>query len=777
MLYHLKIILRNLFQNGLYSVINIAGLAISLAAVILIMLWVNDELSYDKFHKRSKDIYVAVASFDRGGEQYNTPVASPPMANAGKTEIPEVENACRIHEYWSVEFLQHNENTLSNVRCAMMDSSFFSIFSFELKDGDVRTLLSDNYSVVLSERVVKVLFGDEDPIGKTIVDDSRRNFHVTGIIADMPQHSSNRYDAIFAFSLFESLNPKLNEWWGNLNYKTYFLLKTDADAETVAQKLTGIHRSNSEWELTYSLLPLEKQNLHNWDGSANTKLQACRLFSTAVGVLLLIACINYINLVTSRASRRNKEIFVRNVMGARKRNLFAHFFNESLLLFLCSLIIATLLIYLLFPVYDQITGKQLEFRLLSASTMMIYGLAFVATSLFAGVYPALRLSYGANVQKASGGRSRANAFIRQTLVVLQFSASVVLILAAITVNRQMHFIKTMHPGYDKEHVFYVKLSDNMRRNMNDIKTRLMQTPGIEGVTFTSQNLSSVTQFNAGVTWEGKEEDSKITFTILNVDKDFIPVMNVKLTEGHNFTGMPSDSAYFIVNRTAVKAMDMQDPVGKRIMGYVRTGQIIGVTEDFHFQNMHESVKPLLMTVNPWMHEMYVKTGANSVSNALKAVENVYKQYNSEIPFEYSFVDDEFDRVYKSDIRSGRLFNVFSVIAIFISCLGLFGLVAYTAETKTKEIGIRKVLGASVSNIISMLSKEFLILVGIAMLIAFPLAYYWLNRMLQDYAYRITVGWWIFALAGLIIVVLTLLTVGWQAVKAATANPVKAIKSE
>ena len=772
MFYNLKIAIRNLRRNGLYSVINVAGLAVSLTAVILIMLWVNDEMSFNKFHKRSKDIYLTISSFDRGDKQIYWNVTSSPLVHAGIAEIPEVENACRIYQYWEKEFLRYNENTLSNVSSSMVDSSFFSIFSFEIKEGDIKTLLRDKHSVVLSESAAKTLFRDENPIGKTIVDNSNLEYHVTGIFADMPQNSSNRYNAIFAFSLYESMNPDINERWGQLNYQTYFLLKPGADAKATAQKLTGIHRRNSKWELTYSLLPLEKQNLYNWDGTANTKLQACRLFSTAVGILLLIACINYINLVTSRASRRNKEIFVRNVMGAHKRNLFAHFFNESLLLFFCSLIAATLLIYFLFPVYNQITGKQLEFRLFSASTMMIYGLAFAATTLFAGIYPALKLSHGKGVQKASSGRSNINVFIQRTLIVLQFSASVILIVAAITINRQMHFIKTMNPGYDREYVFYVKLSNDMRRHTDDIKARLTQVPGIEGVTFMSQNLSNVGEFSAGIDWEGKGTDSKLSFTILRTDKDFIPTMNIKLEEGRNFTGTPADSAYYIVNRAAVVAMGIQDPIGKRI---AVDGHIIGVTEDFHFKNMHESVSPLIITVGPWVSLMYVKARTNNMSDAIKAVENVYKQY-SVIPFDYHFVNDEFDKVYETDIRTGKLFNIFSIIAILVSCLGLFGLVTYTAETKTKEIGIRKVLGASVSNIVNMLSKEFLILVGIAMLIAFPLAYYWLDKMLQDYAYRINISWWIFVLAGAITIILTLLTVGWQAIKAATANPVKAISN-
>jgi len=775
MFYNLKITLRNLSKNRLYSIINITGLAVSLAAVIFITMWVYDELSFDKFHKRGKDIYLTVSSYYSG---VYWDVSAPPLGPAGIAEIPEVENACRIFDT-DVKFLKYKQNILTDIRGSIVDLPFFSVFNIKVKQGDVRALLPDNNSVVLSENAAQMLFEKEEPLGKIITDNTGRQFHVTGIIADLPQNSSIRSNVIFPFSLYESTNLTPNalnmgSLWRSLRCQTYFLLRHGADVTTVAQKLNVVHQKHDSWAITYSLFPFEKQNLYQFDGTAKSNLQACRLFSVAAAILLLIACINYVNLVTSRTSRRNKEIFVRNVFGARKRNLFAHFLNESLLLFFASLVVATLLIYFLFPVYNQITGKQLEFRLFSASTMMIYGLAFALTTFLAGVYPAFKLSYG---NKLSSMRLSGNTFLRRLLVVLQFSASVALILAAITITRQLHFIKTMNPGYNKENVFYVELSGKMGEDKALIKSRLLKIPGIEGITFTSGNFTNMSFGNVAIGWEGKgADDENMLVSILNTDADFIPMMNVQMIEGRGFTGTSTDTAYCIVNRAAVNAMQLQKPLGKRL--FVLNGrQIIGVAEDFHFQSMHEPIKPLVIAITPWTNLMYVKAGAHNIPNAIKAVESLYKEYNAELPFNYSFLNDEFDRLYKSDIRTGNLFNIFAIIAIMISCLGLFGLVTYTAETKTKEIGIRKVLGASVSNIVNMLSKEFLILVGIALLIAFPLAYYWIDKMLQDYAYHISIGWWMFALAGIITILLTLITVGWQAIKAATANPVKAIKSE
>ena len=334
MFYHLKIIIRNLLNNGFYSVINIAGLAVSLTAVILILFWIQNELSFDKFHERSKDIQLVLSSYYSG--TYWT-YSSPAIAPAAINEIPEIENACRISEWTNVQFLKYNENVLTEINSSMVDTSFFTIFNFTVKEGNVKSLWPDELSVVLSESAAKALFGNQEPIGKIIFDNAEHPFHVTGIIADMPQKSSLRYNVIFAYTLPQSQN--MGSLWKTLACETYILLRPGADAETVAQKLNGIHQKNDDWEISYSLFPLEKQNLFHLDGMENSKMQACRLFSIAVGVLLLIACINYVNLVTSRASRRNKEIFVRNVMGARKRNLFAYFFNESLLLFLCSMLL------------------------------------------------------------------------------------------------------------------------------------------------------------------------------------------------------------------------------------------------------------------------------------------------------------------------------------------------------------------------------------------------------------------------------------------------------
>jgi len=778
MFYNLKITLRNLRRGGIYSTINIVGLAVSLTTVICIMLWVQDELSFDKFHKRSKDIFQTNLFFKNTNNYWN--IACAPLAFTAKEEIPEIENACRCFTYGGADMLKYDgkgkERIVTGFTYGVVDSTFFSIFDFPVLDGDAGRMLVDPQSIVLSENIAKQLFGNEPAIGKTLFDNNRKEYHVTGVMADMPQNSSIRFDILFPFSLFELSNANQLSEWSRFDFRTWFLLRPGANMATVEKKLNGIqYRNTQNDEVSYKLQPYESINFRDPDGTANSKMQVCRLFMIVAFVVILIACVNYVNISTARASRRNKEVFVKNILGARKAKLFIQFLNESVLLFLIALVIATVLLYIIFPVFNHVTEKQLTFNLFSTQTFMVYGLTFLTVVLCAGIYPAINLAVKKPLQ---GIRNKSeNAVVRRMLVVSQFIVAIVLITVTIVTTLQLEYARKKDLGYQKENVFRVRMTNNLRIHYEAIKSELLQNTAVSGVTATSMSLNKVTTFDGISNIEGSDPERQ-KIILLVADKDFIPTMNVQLVAGKNFTGMSADASSIILNETAVKTLDIKDPVGKRCnIAGMEAATIIGVAKDFHFKDLHTPIEPLAITTMGWLGSLYVKTSANSASQAIPAVEKLWKQYESELPFSYQFVDDEFDATYKTDIRTGILFRYFAIIAILISCLGLFGLVTFTAETKTKEIGIRKVLGASVRSIVNMLSKEFLILVGIAMLLAFPLTYYWVDKMLQDFAYRIRIGWWMFALAGLITIGLTLVTVGWQAIKAATANPVKAIKSE
>jgi ABC-type antimicrobial peptide transport system permease subunit len=787
MFYHLKIMLRNLNRGGIYSVINIGGLAVSLVTVIFFTLWVLDEVSYDRFHKRSKDIYRANHYFKETNNYWS--VSGAPLAFTAKEEIPEIENACRYYANWGMFYgfdmlkytAEDEEQVVTDFTCGMVDTTFFSIFDFPVLEGDIRRMLVEPQSIVLTESIAGKLFGNETAIGKTVYDRNRQLYHVTGVLADIPHNSSISFDVLLPMSLYEQTNPGGLTAWGMFDFRTWFLLYPHADAASVEMKLTELHHRNNSrnTESSYHLQSLESVNLYNADGSASAKVQTCRLFTILAFVVILVACVNYVNISTARASRRNREIFVKNIFGARKMNLFFQFLGESALLFLLSLVAATYLLYLFLPVFNHIAAKQLEFNLFTIRTLTVYGLAFLIVILCAGIYPAINLAVKKPLQ---GIRSKSgNAGLRRVLVVGQFVVATVLVAVTITVILQMDYVRKKDLGYEKENMFYIPMTENLRGHYDAVKSELLQNPSITGVTVTSAPLKGVTSTFSISGIEGSDlEDQRII--LLSTDNDFIPTMDVKLAAGRNFDGTPADATSFILNETAVKTLDIIEPVGKKCNVARVEGTIIGVVSDFHFKDLHNSIEPLVIMANEFWKfsfmrtSLNIKTSAHNASQAIAAVEKLWKQYEAELPFTYQFMDDEFDTIYKTDLRTGILFRYFAVIAILISCLGLFGLVTYIAETKTKEIGIRKVLGASVGNIVHMLSKEFLLLIGIAMLIAFPLAYYFMDMMLQDYAYRIPIGWWIFALAGIITIALTLITVGWQAIKAATANPAKAISS-
>jgi len=773
MFYHLKITLRNLYRNGIYSVINIVGLAVSLAVAILILLWVNEELNYDRFHKKGKDIYQTLVSFNMGGKDLAWKASSPPLGEFSKNEIPNIVSYCRVMERSMTTFVYEDRET-ALIQRNFVDSTFFSIFSFKLLTGNPANPFPDRDAVILSRKAAESLFGNyEEALGKIIRED-KRSFHVSGVMENMRENTQLRCDALCNSQLvLEKQGEAYSGNWGALGTSTYFLLHPAADYREVGKRISEVHNKNMpEFEMTYTLQPLFKSRFYDEKNQPNSNMQACKLFSLAVLVLLIIACINYINLVTARISRRNKELFVRKALGAGKWKLFLQSMQESTLLFVISTIVATGLMFSVFSLFREISGKNMELRLFSPETLAVYGITFVAVSIFAGLFPAINLSMykpaellGKNVGKRGGG-----VWLRRLLVVIQFCAAMMLVTSSIVITLQMRYVQKMNVGYHHENVMEIIVRGEMANSREAIRNDLLQLPGVSGVGFASQTIQDA------ATASGWKDSLMLVF--ISIDKAFIPTMGMELAAGNNFSDSPADSAYFILNETAVKAIGMTDPVGKPFEFHETQGTIIGVVKDFNFKDLHQEIEPLIFRYGkdePRL--MYIRLTPGTIQPTIAEIEKIMKRYNPKTAFNYSFLDDAFERMYRSDIRTGKLFNIFAVIAIIVSCLGLFGLVTFAAETKTKEIGIRKVLGASVMSIVRLLLKEFIILVGVAMLIAFPLAYYLLEKMLQDFAYRIHISWWIFALSGSITIVLTLLTVSWKAIRAATANPVKAIKTE
>jgi ABC-type antimicrobial peptide transport system permease subunit len=787
-----KIALRNLGKSKTYSFINITGLSAGLAVSILLLLWVNDELSYDWFNVNAANLYKLAPKFGDGANPTIFGTTPAPIAVFAKKEIPEVQDACRVTEDWTASVFEYKGRRFNEWHNCRVDPSFFTMFTYPFVKGNPQHPFTDAHSVVLSETTAKTFFGDEDPIGKVLKPDDKKLYRVTGVMKDMPENSSIKYNMVFNFAMLEkeadttgyfgSLPIDAN--WGQYNYDTYVLLKLGANPVVAGQKMGAMERRNFNIDfnknLVYLLNPITKTHLYAVDGKEQG-MMIVRVFLIVAVIVLLIACINYVNLITARAMKRSKEISLRKIVGAGNAGLFLQFLSESLLTFLIALVLATGIIYLVMPLFNDIAGKNIAFKPWSTDVLAVYGVAMLATLLLAGIYPAITLSSFKPLEamkgKLSGIGSKGN--LRKVLVVVQFSFSIMLITSTIVIGKQLTYIREKNLGYNKENAFSFWM-----RNINDhydaAKAELLQQPGILGVTESGVDIINNHAGSSAIDWDGKRPDQQ-TFDIgqMPVERNFLEVMGIKLVEGKGFTGTQADSTNFILNETAIKATGIQEPaVGKRLTFHGIKGVIAGVVKDFHFQDMHTQIRPLLMQYDKqWRGKMYVRTTGKDAAKALAAAKSLWKKYNADYEFNYTFLDSAFSDLYKSDTHIGVLFNCFAVLAILISCLGLFGLITFTAESKVKEIGVRKVLGAGVPHIVTLLSKDFLVLVVIAAAIAFPVAWYGLSNFLQGYAYRTAMSWWVFGAAGITTILVAMVTVSFKCVQAALANPVKSLRTE
>ncbi len=781
---YFKTAFRTLTKSRSYSIINITGLAVSLAAAMLILLWVWDELSYDSMHSKGDRIYVAAAAIGKSKDQI-WPVTSAPLAIFGKAEIPAIEDACRLSTFNGSILFEYGDKKFDEPSI-YVDPNFFQVFDFKLLEGNTDNPFPDNRSIVLSKNTAEKYFGNESAIGKVLRIKDGNNYTVTGVMEDTPKNSTWEFPLIMPFDILgenRTQNP-LNADWGNLNYQTFFLLTADADAMAVGKQLADIHRKNQPSEfwndLNYLMQPLTKYHLYSPDGDEQGMKQV-KVFALVAIVILLIACINYVNLVTARSTRRSKEVSVRKVVGANKGHLFWQFISESFVVFIISMLIAIGLLFAVMPLYNSLSGKEMVFSLLDAKVWVLFGSALLAVLILAGIYPALMLSSFNPALALKGiipGFGKNNGF-RKALVVVQFTCSVVLIVSTIIIGRQLEYIRSMDLGYTKENIFTFR-SYNFRTNYESISQQLQQQPGVLGVTTSSGSILNFQSSTGDLEWEGKPANmSSFMINQLSVDRTFPDVMDMQLIAGNGFTGTAADSNHYLLNETAIKVMGLEDPVGKPVTFHDEPGIIAGVVKDFHFKDMKTAIEPCILFMAPnWgWNTMYVKTTGNDAKKALAAVETLWKQYNGDYEFDYKFMDESFDNLYKSDIRSGKLFNIFAGIAILLSCLGLFGLVTFTAETKVKEIGIRKTLGASVGNIILLISKDFLKLVGISFVVAFPLGWWMMNKWLDNYVYRTSIEWWVFVVAGFAAFAIAAITVCGKSLKAAQENPIKAIRTE
>lgn len=779
---------RNLVKNKFYSVINITGLSIGLAVGIMVLLWVQNELSFDRFHKKADNIYKINSHIGTGTSAQVWEGSPGPLVVFSK-QIPEIKQAVRINNVFEQLLFTYGDKKIKESRLAFIDSTFFSLFDFKIVKGNKEKPLPEMYSIILTQSTARKYFGDGNPIGQVLVNDNG-NFTVSAVIEDFPENSSLHYDMLMSMNLYADMFAKwggngdwktIDEDLGNYHYHTYLQLQENASVDKVAQKLTQLFQKKKGPEAKdnfFTFQPLKTIHLVAADGSMGA-LETVRIFLIVAILVLCIACINYVNLSTARSMLRSKEVSVRKIVGAGRWQLFIQFITESIVLFAFASLFAFVLIYLLLPLYNNLSGKNLLFSFTNSNIWVVIGSAIAGSLVLASVYPALLLSSFKPLEALKGKLSIGigKASFRKVLVVTQFVFSAGLIIGTIVISYQLNYMREKDLGFNKEYVFSFGLTKEISEHYEAAKTELLKLPGITGIAASNNNLVGSDASTSDTDWDGKEEGRMFIIRPNAVDQDFIGLLKMKMVAGNNFTGTKSDSAHFILNETAVKQAGIKDPIGKSFSLWRTKGIITGIVKDFNYASLKQAIEPTIFYYQPSYWRMYVKTTGKDASKAIAAVQKIWKSYNPDFPFEYSFLDEEFNRMYSDDQRTGILFNVFAAIAILISCLGLFGLATYTAQVKIKEIGIRKVLGASVSSITNLLAKDFVVLVLIAFVIASPIAWFGMNKWLQNYAYRINISWWIFFVTGLLAIIIAIVTVSFQAIKAALANPVKSLRTE
>jgi predicted permease len=786
---YLKIAIRNIIRHKAFATINIAGLAIGMACSIFILLWVTNELSYDRFHQSATKIYRITA--DAG--DFSAAVNCAGMPPELKAKIPVVKNYVRL-SHPSTNVLETGTRKFEEKKIFYADSTFLQVFSFPLIKGNRETALVRPDAVLITESMAKKYFGQEDAIGKTLKKDNGNNITVTGVLANIPPNSHLQFDFILPMSsIAQSDNDLRTNTWTNFNFYSYILLDKNFKSTPAAvkgldnqiNKIFKEHVKEGQLKVDFNLQPLTSIHLHSnyqVDLPGHGNVQYVNIFFVVALFILAIACINFMNLATARSARRAKEVGLRKVVGADRKQLIGQFLGESLLISFLALIIAVALVWLLLPAFNDVTGKKLAIHLLDGK--MIVTLAGIAllTGIISGSYPALFLSGFRPIQVLKGNlRSMGgNLIFRNGLVVLQFVVSIVLLAGTAIVYKQLTYIKNINLGFDKSNLLYLPMTGEMWNKQQALKAELKQNPLTANFTIANDIPTNLTSGTVDVRWEGKDPNSQIVFPTLFVDENFFDVYQMKLVSGRAFSPeFKSDTTNFILNEKAVQVMGMKvsEAVGKQLGLWDMKGTIIGVVKDFNYKPIQNPIEPMVIGLNRWGGVAVVRTQPGKTEATIKALHEISTELNPGYPFSYGFLDQDLSNLYKGEQRMGRLFNVFAVIAIFISCLGLYGLSAFMAEQRTKEIGVRKVLGSSVLSVVFLLSKKFTALILIAVIIAVPVAWFAIDSWLKSFAYRVNADWIIFLAASLAALVIAWITVSYESIKAAIANPIKSLRTE
>jgi len=778
---YLKIAFRNIFRYKGYSFINICGLALGLTCCILILLWVVDELSFDRFHKNIKNLYQIGIRYDQGGGKSETVSSSPAaLAMALKKEYPEIINTAQ--RSFPIKMSLTYKKKIFNESLHFASPSFLDLFDFPILQGQKKTALKNPHSILLTETMAKKYFGEEPPLGKTILINNKYNVLVTGILKDPPKNSSITFRGILPFLFLKELGANLNVWNSN-DYITYVLLDNRAKVGEVNQKISDRqHREVPEWASKLFLFPISKIHLFSFDGK-NNQIQSVYTFAIIGFLILLIACINFMNLTTARSTKRSREVGLRKVFGVNRRRLMFQFYGESIVMVVIALFLALLLTEIALPYFNHISAKTLALSLLFKwYSIPALFLMIIFTALLAGSYPALVLSSFkpiAVIQRYSQHGPKRTVF-RKALVVLQFSLSIILFISTIMVYRQLVFMQSKDIGFDKNNILSIKANADMYSNYESFKNQMLANPGIKNITTSWTLPSEAGYFDSDWEWQGKNPNRDIGINKTWVNYDYLDTMGMKLVHGRFFSkDFPGDrQETTVINEELAQKLGSGSPIGKVIFRKGQQKKVIGVVRNYHYLPVSRQIGPLMLHLSPQpFRYIFIKISAQNISKAIGFTRQTFHSVFPGSPFEFSFLDEAYDRYYRTEERLGGLLNGFTILAIFISCLGLFGLASFMAEQRTKEIGIRKILGASINNVTALLSKEFLKWVLLSNLIAWPIAFLVMQNWLQNFPYRASLGLWIFLISGFLALLIAFITVSYQSIKAATSNPVEALRYE
>jgi len=779
---YLKIALRNFTKHKSFSFINISGLAIGMACCMLIMLWVLDELNYEKFNENIDDIFYVVNYSTENPNSNGSSVPAPLIPHL-KDNYAEIKHASRFRVSGRRLFSVDGNNVFED-NGGFADPEIFDIFSFKPVLNDPKAALMDLNTIILTKSMAERYFGSEDPLGKTIKLENRYVFSVGAIIEDIPRSSSIRFDYLVAFENFGRFdNVEMDNWGRYENYNGFVILNNDVDHEAFSGKIANeIVDNDPGTPYRLRLFPYKDLRLFGLNNDGTIKFVL--IFSAIAILMLLIACINFVNLTTAQSGKRAREIGLRKVIGANRSSIRRQIYSELAVIVTIAFILAVIMVFLFLPKLNALSGKALTLSLTENFGLMLgmLGIAFV-TLMVSGTYPAFYLSSFSPVKimKSAASTGSGHSSLRKFLVIAQFAVSIILIISTIVITQQMIYIKNKELGFDKDHLAYVELLGDLKTRFDTVKNELLRNPSINSVTVAQSLPNNASSFAGGLEWEGKPADLRGGMNFISVEKDYFDTVGIEFIEGETFKTIPDNRLLreFIINEKAVELMKIENPVGKSFKMWDRDpGRIIGIVKNVHNAPLHLEIRPVLYVQFPYFFDYLIINMKNeNISDTIGFIQDVTRKINPNYPFEFHFLNEIIEQYYQTERQINRIITYFTMLAVFISCLGLFGLSLFMAEQRVKEIGVRKTLGATVSSIVGLMSKDFLLLVAVANLISWPASYFIMNKWLQNFTYRIDMGVWIFALAAGMALLIALVTISFQTIKAATANPADSLRYE